>query len=306
MDEATLKNVLDEFDPTNTGTIDYITWSMMLDPKDLPKITSKCKEVGPLARATPTDEELELIDNMYERGYQLAREANRVGTRLLIDAEQVRYQPAIDGLVVDLQRKYNDAERYDHPIIYNTYQCYLKDSSQRMEIDVQRAERFGYHFAAKLVRGAYMESERQLAKSKGLPSPIFDTIQETHANYDRSVDYLLKHSSTSDKQVEIMCATHNQASIEKAIDAMNKYNIHRKSPTICFAQLYGMSDHLSFNLGKHGYRVFKYLPYGEVGEVMPYLLRRANENSAIAAGTVSELAMVKEEIGRRLKKNISQ
>mmetsp|Transcript_36252 Transcript_36252/g.87772 ORF Transcript_36252/g.87772 Transcript_36252/m.87772 type:complete len:325 (-) Transcript_36252:545-1519(-) len=301
VDESTLKNILSEFDPNNTGTIDYITWSMMLDPKDLPKITSKCKAVGPLAMATPTEEELELIDAMYQRGYNLAREADRVGTRLLIDAEQVRYQPAIDGLVLDLQRQYNDAETTDKAIIYNTYQCYLKDAPQRLQTDVQRSGRFGFHFGAKLVRGAYMESERALAASNGVPSPIFDSIEETHASYDGSVDFLLRHSATSNLEVEIMCASHNQGSIEKAIESMNKYNVHRKSPTICFAQLYGMSDHLSFNLGKHGYRVFKYLPYGEVGEVMPYLLRRANENSAIAAGTVSELAMVKEELGRRLQ-----
>lgn len=301
MDESTLKNVLDEFDPNNTGTIDYITWSMMLEPKDLPKITSNCKEVGPLAKATPTDEELELIEAMYQRGYDLAKEADRVGTRLLIDAEQVRYQPAIDGLVLDMQRQYNCAETTEKAIIYNTYQCYLKDAKQRLETDVQRAERFGYHFGAKLVRGAYMESERELAESNGVPSPIFDTIEDTHANYDKAVDFLLKHSTTSDLEVEIMLASHNQSSIETAIESMNKYNIHRKSPTICFAQLYGMSDHLSFNLGKHDYRVYKYLPYGEVGEVMPYLLRRANENSAIAAGTASEYGMVKEEIGRRLK-----
>ncbi|CAJ1936507.1 unnamed protein product [Cylindrotheca closterium] len=301
VDESTLKNVLDEFDPNNTGTIDYFTWSMMLQPKDLPKITSSCKETGPLAMATPTDEELELIEAMYQRGYKLAKEADRVGTRLLIDAEQVRYQPAIDGLVTDLQQSYNDGETTDKAIIYNTYQCYLKDASERLQLDVQRAERFGYHFGAKLVRGAYMESERELAASKGVPSPIVDTIEETHANYDAAVDFLLKHSAASKLEVEFMLASHNQASIEKAIESMNRHNISRKSPTICFAQLYGMSDHLSFNLGKHGYRVYKYLPYGEVGEVMPYLLRRANENSAIAAGTASELTMVKTEIGRRLR-----
>jgi proline dehydrogenase len=304
VDDSTFKNIFEEFDPDHTGQIDYIMWSMMLDLKDLPKITSACKDKGPLAMATPTDEEMELIEAMYARGHVLAKQAAKVGTRLLIDAEQVRYQPAIDKLVFDLQRTFNTADDVDKPVIYNTYQCYLKDVSERLHVDVNRAERFGYHFGAKLVRGAYMESENELAKKQGVPSPIHDNISETHKSYDDSVDLLLRHSASSDKRVEIMCATHNQASIENAIGSMNRHNVDRKSSTICFAQLYGMSDHLSFNLGKHGYRAYKYLPYGEVSEVMPYLLRRANENSAIVGATASELAMIQSELSRRIRTNL--
>jgi proline dehydrogenase len=300
-DDTSINKIFEEYDPDHTGKIDYIMWSMMLDLKDLPKITAACKDVGPLAMAAPTDEEIELIEAMYTRGHVLANEAARVGTRLLIDAEQVRYQPAIDKLVFDLQRTYNTVGEVDKPIVYNTYQCYLKDVSERLDVDVKRAERFGYHFGAKLVRGAYMESENELAKKQGIPSPIHDSIEDTHKSYDDSVDQLLLHSTTSDKQVEVMCATHNQSSIEKAIESMNLHNIDRKSSTICFAQLYGMSDHLSFNLGKHGYRAYKYLPYGEVAEVMPYLLRRANENSAILGATASELDMIQSELKRRIQ-----
>ena len=296
-----MKDLLEEFDPEGTGNVDYITWSMKLSPKDLPSITSKCKEVGPLALATPTDEEIELIEAMYHRSFELAHEAAKVGTRILIDAEWVRVQPAIDNLVLDLQQTFNCIRESDKPIIYNTYQCYLKDAAARLRTDVQRADRFDYHFGAKLVRGAYMESERKTAKENGLPSPIHETIEETHACYNDSIDFLLRYSASSDKQVELMCATHNQESIEKAIEAMNKYHIDRKSPTICFAQLLGMSDHLSFNLGAHGYRTYKYVPYGEVKEVIPYLLRRAKENSAISGGAAGELSMIQGELGRRLK-----
>jgi proline dehydrogenase len=301
VDDSTIKNIFEEFDPDHTGKIDYIAWSMMLDLKDLAKITSTCRDVGPLAMATPTDEEIELIEAMYTRGHVLANEAARVGTRLLIDAEQVRYQPAIDNLVFDLQRTFNTADSVDKPIVYNTYQCYLKDVSERLHLDVNRAERFGYHFGAKLVRGAYMESENELAEIQNYPSPIHDSINETHKSYDDSVDLLLGYSASSDNVVEIMCATHNQESIEKAISSMNQHNVDRKSSTICFAQLYGMSDHLSFNLGKHGYRAYKYLPYGEVSEVMPYLLRRANENSAIRGATAAEFAMIQSELSRRIQ-----
>jgi proline dehydrogenase len=268
--------------------------------KDLPKIVSKCRAAGRLSKACPTDEEIELLEAMYDRGRKLGEAAANVGVRLLIDAEQVRYQPAIDNLVLELQRQFNVK---DKPIIYNTYQCYLQDSPERLRTDVKRSTRFNYHFGAKLVRGAYMESERKLAEDAGLPDPIHPNIQATHDCYDNSVDFLLRHSTMSDRKSEMMCATHNQRSIEKAIDAMNRYNVDRKMSTICFAQLYGMSDHLSYNLGKNDYRVYKYVPYGEVHEVMPYLLRRARENSAIVGGATLELDMIKQELLRRMRRS---
>lgn len=250
--------------------------------------------------AAPTEEEIELIETMYERGRSLAETATEVGTRLLVDAEQVRFQPAIDSLVLDLQQKFNGAHLSDKPIIYNTYQCYLKDAPERLRLDVARSQRFNYHFGAKLVRGAYMESERALAAASNIPSPIHETIEDTHICYDESLEFLLHSSVELDQRVEVMCASHNQRSIEKAIEAMAKYKINRKSNTISFGQLYGMSDHLSFNLGKWGYRAYKYVPYGEVREVIPYLLRRASENSAIVGGTASELSMINDELRRRL------
>eukprot|EP00527_Entomoneis_sp_CCMP2396_P007766 CAMPEP_0198144948 /NCGR_PEP_ID=MMETSP1443-20131203/19786_1 /TAXON_ID=186043 /ORGANISM="Entomoneis sp., Strain CCMP2396" /LENGTH=577 /DNA_ID=CAMNT_0043808447 /DNA_START=83 /DNA_END=1816 /DNA_ORIENTATION=- len=297
--ETAMKDIFDQFDPNHTGNVDYISWGMTLSPRDLPKIIANCREVGPLALATPTEEEVELIEAMYERSRVLAREAEKCGTRLLIDAEQVRFQPAIDNLVLDLQQRYNSKDRSDYPIIYNTYQCYLKDAKERLNNDVQRAERFDFHFGAKLVRGAYMESERALAETMGYMSPIQDTVEDTHESYNACIDFLLEHSTKSDQKVELMVASHNQRSIELAIEAMNKYGIDRESSTICFAQLFGMTDNLSFNLGKHGYRAYKYVPYGKVHEVMPYLLRRARENSSIVGGAARELCMIKSELRRR-------
>lgn len=296
--DVRIKEIFEEFDPFETGSIDYITWSMMLSPQDLPKIVQSCRTQGRLTDACPTDEEIELLNAMYNRGRRLGREAAERDVRLLIDAEQVRYQPAIDNLVLELQRQFNVK---DKPIIYNTYQCYLRDSPERIRTDVARSERFKYHFGAKLVRGAYMESERELAASMDLPDPIHPTIEDTHKCYEESVDYLLNHSTRSDLNVEVMCATHNQASILNAIESMNAHGIDRRTSTICFAQLYGMSDQLTFNLGKNEYRAYKYVPYGEVHEVMPYLLRRARENSAIVGGAAIELEMIKAELGRRLR-----
>lgn len=270
VDDDKLKRMLAQISSDADGNVDYITWSMMLTPRDLPRITRGCKDVGPLALAAPTDEEVDLIEKMYARGHALAKEAAACGTRLLIDAEQARFQPAIDNLVLELQRTYNAKSVSDKPIIYNTYQCYLKDVADRLPTDVERSERFCYHFGAKLVRGAYMESERALAESLGVPSPIHDTLQDTHDCYNDSVDFLLAHSVQSDKNVEVMVASHNQESIEKAIASMNKHGVDRKDAVICFAQLYGMADNLSYNMGKHGYRAYKYVPYGEVKMVVSF------------------------------------
>ena len=253
-DEATVRELKEQLRCQKTGRLDYITWSMTLSPRDLPRITRACREQGPLSLAAPTEEELELIENMYNRGHALAEEAAKHGTRLLIDAEQVRFQPAIDNLVLDLQQKFNSTETSDFPLIYNTYQCYLKDALDRLTLDVERSERHDFHFGAKLVRGAYMESERYLAKERGYPSPIHDTIQETHDCYNKSVDFLLEHASQKNgKNTEFMLASHNRDSIEKAIESMNKHGISRRATTTAFGQLYGMADNLSFNLGKHGY-----------------------------------------------------
>jgi len=288
----------------NKQSVDYITWSMSLAPHDLPQITAGCRENGPLCMTAPTEEEVELIERMYERGHILAKTASEHGTRLLVDAEQARFQPAIDNLVLDLQRTYNATHTTDIPIIYNTYQCYLKDAGDRLKTDVERSERHNYHFGAKLVRGAYMESERALAAAKGDPSPIHDTLQDTHDCYNDSVKFLLKHSKTSNKTTEVMCATHNQETIELAIEAMNEIGIDRKAQTICFAQLFGMMDNLTYKLGHTGFRAYKYVPYGPVKMVMPYLLRRANENSAIAGGAPKELEMITNELKRRLQSKL--
>ena len=239
--DVRIKEIFEEFDPLETGFIDYITWSMMLSPQNLPNIVRSYQTAGRLSDVYLTDEEIELINAMYNRGRKLGKEAAKSGVRLLIDAEQVRYQPAIDNLVLELQRRFNVD---DNPIIYNTYQCYLRDASERLRTDVARSERFRYHFGAKLVRGAYMESERELAASLNLQDVIHPTIEKTHECYDNSVDYLLRHSTKSNLNVEVMCATHNQTSIVNAINSMDSYGIDRRASTACFAQLYGMSDQL--------------------------------------------------------------
>ncbi|KAI2506850.1 Converts proline to delta-1-pyrroline-5-carboxylate [Fragilaria crotonensis] len=294
-----LEQLVKYLDYDNSGHVDYITWSKLLRPSDLPKITANCRAVGPLARATPTDEELELIEVMFRRAHTIAEEAAQCGTRVLIDAEQVRFQPAIDNLVLELQQKYNAVEATDVPIIFNTYQCYRKGELDEIKTDVERSERYNYHFGAKLVRGAYMESERALAERLQYPSPINDTIEDTHQCYNDAVDFLLRHSIKTDKKLEVMCATHNQESIEKALHIMDELGIMKQDGKVRFGQLFGMSDNLTFNLGGAGYKAYKYVPYGQVKQVMPYLMRRAQENSALMGNANRELKLLKEELLRR-------
>lgn len=300
-----LPKIFGILDPNDTGIVDYITWSKMLTPKDLPEVTKRCREMGPLGRAAPTEEEVELMTAMHNRAHLLASEAAACGTRLLIDAEQFRYQPAIDNLTLELQQTYNATDKTDTPIIFNTYQCYLKDTLERIKLDIERSERFSFHFATKLVRGAYMESERERATETRYPSPIHETIEDTHQTYNNAVEFLLRHSTSTEKRVEIMCATHNQESIEKALAVMNECNIQRSEPVLHFAQLYGMSDNLTYNLGKNGFRAYKYVPYGEVKEVIAYLIRRAQENSAMMKNGSRELQLLNEELFRRFRASIN-
>ena len=131
---------------------------------------------------------------MYQRAHTLAETATSTATRLMIDAEQTRFQPAIDNIVLDLQQKYNPVEKRDRPITYNTYQCYLKDALERLRTDMDQAKRFNYHFGAKLVHGAYMESEKLLASVAVVPLLIQESIEETHACCNEAVDFLLRQN----------------------------------------------------------------------------------------------------------------
>eukprot|EP00534_Pseudo-nitzschia_fraudulenta_P007458 CAMPEP_0201145436 /NCGR_PEP_ID=MMETSP0851-20130426/7154_1 /ASSEMBLY_ACC=CAM_ASM_000631 /TAXON_ID=183588 /ORGANISM="Pseudo-nitzschia fraudulenta, Strain WWA7" /LENGTH=525 /DNA_ID=CAMNT_0047420587 /DNA_START=85 /DNA_END=1662 /DNA_ORIENTATION=+ len=236
-----IEEIFLEFDPLDTGFVDYIAWSTMFSTQDLPEMTKNCQAAGRLSDACPTDEEIDLLNAMWKRCLELGKEAAKIDVRLLFDAEQVRYQPAIDNIVVGLQRRFNVG---DKPIIYNTYQCYLRDTPERLRTDAARSERFGYHFGAKVVRGAYMESERELSALLNQEGPIHPTIEETHKCYNDSVEYIIRHSSKSNLVVEVMCATHNETSIVKAIESMNSHGIDRMASTVSFAQLYGMSDKL--------------------------------------------------------------
>jgi proline dehydrogenase len=293
-----LPDLIPRLDANGDGLIDYIEWSKLLKPQDLPRLVENCvNKEGPLSKACPNPEELELMIRMRERLFDIAECAAENNVRLLIDAEQTYYQPAIDNLTISLMKAFNTG---DVPVIFNTYQCYLKDAATRVEIDLDRAKRNNYHFAAKLVRGAYMVAERQRAKEMGYESPIHDTIEDTHNCYNNLMQKLIEDQHTNKTSGEVMVASHNKDSIEQAVALLQELGKDKEKSGVHFAQLLGMRDDLSFNLGNSGYSAMKYVPYGKVEEVLPYLIRRAQENSDITAGMGQEIVMIKKEIMRRV------
>ncbi|CAM9685874.1 unnamed protein product, partial [Scytosiphon promiscuus] len=248
-DNATLLGLMKRLDPRNTGVIDYVRWSNQMRLDNLAEISAHCRIPGPMAAAALGDSGVALKKAMHRRIETLAVAAAASGVRLMIDAEQSWLQPAIDNEVYSLQLEFNT----EFPTIFTTYQCYLKDSLERLKTDLDRATRGGYVWAGKLVRGAYMVSERERAEEEGYESPVFDTIEETHASYDAAVTLVLEHMAAGNR-AEVMMATHNQASIEHAIALMQKLGIRRQDG-VSFGQLLGMADNITFPLGAGGYKV---------------------------------------------------
>lgn len=292
-DDAEIDAVFDRLDTDHDDRIDYVAFTKGVTIYESADIASSCKEEGPFSRAALNKEELQLLDNMLGRVNKLAEAAVDAGVRLMIDAEHSYFQPAIDAVVTELQRKFNKNE----PRVYNTYQCYLKDSHDRILVDLERARREGYKFGCKLVRGAYMMLERERAAEKGYPSPVWDTKEETHACYDGAVAMLLPW--VKNNGAEFMVASHNQRSVELAVAGMKAEGLPPSAP-VYFGQLLGMADNLTFTLGANGYGAYKYVPFGAIDEVMPYLIRRAQENSDVLGGIAKETNMLRSELRRRL------
>lgn len=283
-----------QMDDDNDDTVDYVEWSSALTIEDLHHMTGLCRAAGPLAKATLTEEERELLLDMRARVDRLAELASQLNVKIMVDAEHSYFQPAIDNLANTLMRKYNR----ERTIIFSTYQMYLHDSQQRLHDDIARARKGGYRFACKLVRGAYMELERARAEEKGYESPIHATKADSDANYNRGVGYMMERIGAGEP-LSLMIATHNQHSIEAALEEASRHGLTPQA-RIYFGQLLGMADHLTYSLGNAGYRAYKYVPFGKVHEVMPYLIRRAQENSDMLGGVGTELRMLREEILRRL------
>ena len=233
-------------------------------------------------------EEWNRVVARYDKVCSLAKEKD---VKLLIDAEESWMQEAADDLVTDMMRKYNT----EKAIVFNTLQMYRWDRLDYLKELHAEAKAKGFFIGMKLVRGAYMEKENERAVANDYTSPICESKEATDRNFDNGVTYMLENSGV----LSLFAGTHNEDSSYLVMQLMQEYNIPTNSDSVWFGQLYGMSDHISYNLSKAGYNVAKYLPFGPVKDVMPYLIRRAEENTSVAGQTTRELNLLKEERKRR-------
>jgi len=211
--------------------------------------------------------------------------------KVLIDGEESWMQDAADDLIEDMMKLHNK----DVAIVYNTLQTYRWDRLEYLMASHERAKAGGYKLGYKIVRGAYMEKERDRAQKNGYDSPICADKKTTDDNFNNCQRYILENLN----DISIFIGTHNEESSYMALKQMEILNINKEDNRVWFGQLYGMSDHISFNLAKSGYNVAKYLPFGPVKDVMPYLIRRAEENTSVAGQTSRELSLLKKERKRR-------
>jgi proline dehydrogenase len=242
-------------------------------------------------KLTLTEEEKKEWKKVEERYEKVAKTAFDYDVPLLIDAEESWMQPAVDDLLEGLMSKYNK----DKVIIFSTLQLYLWDRLDYLKGLHQRAKAKKFKIGMKLVRGAYMEKERERAKEVGYRDPICKDKDATDKNFDAVQKYMFDNI----QDMAIFCGTHNEESSYLLMELMKERNIDKKDSRVWFGQLYGMSDNISYNLGKEGYNVAKYLPFGPVKDVMPYLLRRAEENTSVAGQTTRELDLITKERKRR-------
>ena len=210
---------------------------------------------------------------------------------LLIDGEESWMQDAADALVEKMMQKYNK----NKAIVFNTLQLYRWDRMDYLKKLHEKSKVKGFFIGMKLVRGAYMEKENKRADENGYKTPICESKEATDRNYDAAIEYMIANIAT----MSIFAGTHNELSSYKLMEFQTKNNISIKDERIWFGQLYGMSDNISYNLAANGYNVAKYLPFGPVRDVMPYLIRRADENTSVAGQTSRELTLIKAERNRR-------
>lgn len=238
-----------------------------------------------------SEADVEIFSRVQTRIDRLCSAARQNGVAVFIDAEETWMQDTIDQLVKIMMERYNK----EKAVVYHTYQLYRKDKLDSLKADHKEALEKGYILGAKLVRGAYMEKERARAKAKNYPTPIQETKADTDRDYNAAVQYCVDHYL----QIASCNASHNQESNLIQAELIAARGLPRNHSHLNFCQLLGMSDHITFNLAKAGYNVAKYVPYGPVKDVLPYLIRRARENSAVTGEMSRELSLIVSEMKRR-------
>jgi len=248
---------------------------------------------APRLRSGIHDHEAEIDewDRVRERMYAICEIAAEKNVGVLIDAEESWIQDPIDRLTMEMMEIFNQQK----VVVYNTIQLYRHDRLHFLKLSHQIAQQKGFLLGVKLVRGAYMEKERARAREMGYPSPIQPDKEASDKDYDLAVRYCIDHLD----QIAVIVASHNEASNLLAAELLDQKSIAHNHPHIHFSQLYGMSDNITFNLAKEGFSVSKYLPFGPIRDVIPYLMRRAQENSSVSGQTGRELSLIKRELARR-------
>jgi proline dehydrogenase len=245
------------------------------------------------ARETLSEPEKKEYDRVKKRVHTICNEAHKAGQAIFIDAEESWIQQAIDDLADEMMWLFNK----EKPLVYNTYQLYRHDRLNFLRTSLQKAAFQNYYLGAKLVRGAYMEKERKRATEKNYPSPINPDKASTDKLYNEAIKFCIDNGS----RVAFCAGTHNEQSSLYLAKLMAETKLENNNPHVSFAQLFGMSDHISYNLSLAGYNVAKYVPYGPVKEVLPYLIRRAQENTSVKGQTGRELSLIIKEKERRKK-----
>jgi proline dehydrogenase len=229
-----------------------------------------------------------------ERMYRICKVASEKNIGVLVDAEESWIQDPVDRLAIEMMEIFNK----EKPVVYNTLQLYRHDRLAFLNLSYRISQQQNFFLAVKLVRGAYMEKERARALSKGVNSPIQPDKETTDDHYDKAVIFCIDNI----ENIACIVATHNEMSNMLAVELMEKKGLPFHHPHLHFSQLYGMSDNITFNLAKAGFWVSKYLPFGPINDVIPYLMRRAQENSSVSGQTGRELALIKKELKRRTGK----
>ncbi|XP_038845754.1 proline dehydrogenase 1, mitochondrial-like [Salvelinus namaycush] len=283
----------------SSGTIDLLDWNSLINDRTsisnllvIPNVETG--QLEPLLRKFTVEEEKQM-KRMLQRVDVLAKHAVENGVRLMVDAEQTYFQPAISRLTLEMQRIFNR----EKPIIFNTYQCYLKEAYDNVSVDVELSRREGWYFGAKLVRGAYMYQERSRAEEIGYEDPINPDYEATNRMYHKCLEFVLEEIDHN-RKANVMVASHNEDTVKFTLEKMNQMGLSPTENKVYFGQLLGMCDQISFPLGQAGFPVYKYVPYGPVNEVIPYLSRRALENRGFMKGSQRERSLLWKELKRRL------
>lgn len=245
-------------------------------------------------KQTLTADEEQAFERVRQRIDTICAKAFSYQIPVLVDAEETWIQNPIDALAYEMMLKYNK----EKAIVYNTYQLYRTESLKNLRDAFHTAAMHNYYLGAKLVRGAYMEKERKRAAENNYPDPIQPTKEATDEAFNKALEFCVDNK----QRISFVCGSHNDYSNYYLTVLMNKHGLKASDQRVYFAQLFGMSDNISFNLAKAGYCVAKYVPYGPVKSVMPYLFRRAEENTSVAGQSSRELTLIRKELKRRKSK----